>query len=99
MSDGKLIQPESQSLLNNAPGETLDKLRNKTKQPIQITWKNITITATPPKPKCKKNAPAPPSKEIIKGVSGTVMPGQFLAIVGASGMSRPPKSSTTFSLD
>ena len=58
--------------------------RNK-KKPIQVSWENITITAQPPKGKCKpKNALTEP-KEIIKGVSGTVMPGQFLAILGASG--------------
>ena len=52
---------------------------------MQITWENIRITAEPPKGKCKgKNALKEP-KEIIKGVSGTVMPGQFLAIIGASG--------------
>lgn len=39
----------------------------------------------PPKGRCKpKNALTEP-KEIIRGVSGTVMPGQFLAIIGASG--------------
>jgi len=39
----------------------------------------------PPKGKCKpKNALTQP-KDIIRGVSGTVMPGQFLAIIGASG--------------
>jgi len=39
----------------------------------------------PPKGRCKpKNALTEP-KEIIRGVSGTVKPGQFLAIIGASG--------------
>lgn len=39
----------------------------------------------PPKGRCKpKNALKEP-KEIIRNVSGTVMPGQFLAIIGASG--------------
>lgn len=39
----------------------------------------------PPKGRCKpKNALTEP-KEIIRGVSGTVLPGQFLAIIGASG--------------
>ena len=52
---------------------------------MQITWKNIEIKAIPPKGRCKpKNALKEP-KEIIRGVSGTVMPGQFLAIIGASG--------------
>jgi ABC-type multidrug transport system fused ATPase/permease subunit len=55
------------------------------KTPVQLTWENISITAQPPKGRCKpKNALTEP-KEIIRGVSGTVMPGQFLAIIGASG--------------
>ena len=50
-------------------------MNNRTKNPMQITWKDIRITAEPPKGKCKgKNALKEP-KEIIKGVSGTVMPG------------------------
>ena len=56
-----------------------------TERPVQISWDNITITAMPPKGRCKpKNALTEP-KEIIRGVSGTVKPGQFLAIIGASG--------------
>ena len=39
----------------------------------------------PPKGRCvPKNALKEP-KDIIRGVSGTVLPGQFLAIIGASG--------------
>lgn len=61
------------------------KSKNQTKNPIQISWENITITAQPPQGRCKpKNAITEP-KEIIRGVSGTVLPGQFLAIIGASG--------------
>jgi len=47
------------------------------KKPVQITWENITITAHPPKGGmcAKKNAQPAPPKEIIRGVSGTVMPG------------------------
>lgn len=60
-------------------------MNNRTKRPMQITWKDIVITAQPPSGKCKpKNAIKVP-KEIIRGVSGTVMPGQFVAIIGASG--------------
>lgn len=60
--------------------------KNVTKTPSQLTWENVTITAIPPKKRCGKgkNDPVVP-KEIIRGVSGTVKPGQFLAIIGASG--------------
>ena len=58
--------------------------RNK-KKPIQLSWENIVITAQPPKGKCKPKNSLTEPKEIIKCVSGTVMPGQFLAIIGASG--------------
>lgn len=35
---------------------------------------------------CKgKNYEAPKSRTILDNVSGTIMPGQFLAIIGASG--------------
>ena len=82
MQGNKLIEPEGQA---PAMGENIDTLRQKVKNPVQITWKNIVIRAMPPKGKCKpKNALTEP-KEIIRSVSGTVMPGQFLAIIGASG--------------
>lgn len=78
MDGGKQIEPE-------APGAKGDSLRQMVQNPIQLTWKNITIDALPPKGRCKpKNALTEP-KPIIRGVSGTVMPGQFLAIIGASG--------------
>jgi len=38
----------------------------------------------PVKKRCGKQGNMMP-KKIIDGVSGTVMPGQFLAIIGASG--------------
>jgi ABC-type multidrug transport system ATPase subunit len=76
----KLIQPEHHEV-----GQSLQTVSNRTKNPVQITWKNIVIRAMPPTGRCKpKNALKEP-KEIIRGVSGTVMPGQFLAIIGASG--------------
>jgi ABC-type glutathione transport system ATPase component len=78
---GPQIEPENQTGF----GEKIDTIRQKVKKPIQITWKNIRITAVPPKPKCKKNAEPAPPKEIIRDVSGTVKPGEFLAIIGASG--------------
>ena len=79
----------SQLIVDAPPTSKVDAsgtgMSNRTKNPMQISWSDIRITAEPPKGKCKgKNAPKE-SKEIIKGVSGTVMPGQFLAIIGASG--------------
>lgn len=65
---GKLISPNDHTKV----GQSIESLA---KNPIQLTWKNIVITAQPPKGRCKpKNALKEP-KEIIKGVSGTVMPG------------------------
>ena len=82
--NGELIQEPVKGA--QVIGEDLASIGKKTKKkPIQISWENIKITAIPPKGRCKpKNALTEP-KEIIKGVSGTVLPGQFLAIIGASG--------------
>ena len=70
-------------------GESLEQIGKKSKNNklIQLTWDNIKITALPPAGKCgkrAKNALKEP-KVIIDGVSGTVKPGQFVAIIGASG--------------
>lgn len=52
---------------------------------IQLSWENIHITAMPATGRCKGQGMLKDPKKIIDGVSGTVMPGQFLAIIGASG--------------
>ena len=70
-------------------GEDLQDLawKNKNNKLVQLTWENIEIVAHPPSGKCakrNKNALKEP-KVIIDGVSGTVKPGQFVAIIGASG--------------
>ena len=71
-------------LIDGKVTENLPPAR-KTNRPVQLSWEDITIRAMPPTGRCKpKNALTEP-KEIIRGVSGTVMPGQFLAIIGASG--------------
>jgi len=65
-------------------GENIDSM-NTTKSPIQISWQDIRITAMPPTGRCKARGALKEPKVIIDGVSGTVLPGQFLAIIGASG--------------
>jgi ABC-type protease/lipase transport system fused ATPase/permease subunit len=51
-----------------------------------LTFENIHISALPKKKRCGGKA-APPAnpKVILNDVSGTILPGQFLAIIGASG--------------
>lgn len=66
----------------------LEEIRKSAKQLIQLSWYDITIKATPPASKCCKSHNAnnlTKEKIIIDNVSGTVQPGQFLAIIGASG--------------
>jgi len=55
------------------------------KQHIQMSWLDITIKAVPPTGRCKPKGAITKTKIIIDCVSGTVCPGQFLAIIGASG--------------
>ena len=53
---------------------------------MKMSWENIVIKAIPKTKKCGKAiVPAPQPKTILDNVSGTVFPGQFLAIIGASG--------------
>ena len=58
-----------------------------TKKAMQLTWENIVIRTVPKVKKfCRgKDYKAPEAKTIIDGVSGTILPGQFLSIIGASG--------------
>lgn len=57
---------------------------NVTKNPIQLSWKDISISASIKEGKiCGEKKII--KKLIIDNVSGTVQPGQFLAIIGASG--------------
>ena len=86
MNNNKLITTSQGGKIEEENARVVSMSKNVTKTPSQISWENITITAHPPKKRCGKgkNAPSEP-KEIIRGVSGTVKPGQFLAIIGASG--------------
>lgn len=56
-----------------------------TRAKVQLTWKDIVITAPPKQGRCGKKIPGAVANEILRGVSGTVCPGQFLSIIGASG--------------
>jgi ABC-type protease/lipase transport system fused ATPase/permease subunit len=69
--------------LPNAGGNFLPALRKA--QPIQLTWVNITITAMPAVGRCKPQGALVEKRVIIENVSGNVIPGEFLAIIGASG--------------
>jgi len=62
-------------------------VRTKQDNPVQLTFKDIVITTVPATKKCGCCKIADPQKPkvIINGVSGTIMPGQFVAILGASG--------------
>ena len=55
-------------------GEGLEEIRKSAKQPLQLTWVDITIVTVPVVPKCGGGT-APPKKTIIDNVSGTVQPG------------------------
>ena len=61
------------------------KLAESNNTKIQLTWKNVTISSLP-RGRCGRQIPGANEKVIIDDVSGTVAPGQFLAIIGASGM-------------
>ena len=73
------------SALSNSAEDIKPKSRfgTSTKKKIQLSWENISISA-PPK---GKDRATQNDKIIINDVSGTVVPGQFLAILGASGNS------------
>lgn len=51
---------------------------------LQISWHDVKISAVP-KGRCCKGPDFSKKKEILKGISGSVLPGQFVSILGASG--------------
>lgn len=68
------------------------------KKKVQLTFKNVLIKTTPKVKKCckGKNYKIPESRTILNDVSGTIEPGQFLAIIGASGNKHINLSITSF---
>jgi len=58
-----------------------------TKKKMQLTFEKIFIKTVPKQRKCCKGSEEPAkSKVILNGVSGTILPGEFLSIIGASGI-------------
>jgi ABC-type multidrug transport system fused ATPase/permease subunit len=69
---------------NNNGGKIVFKAS--TKKKIQLTFEDVLIKTIPQKRRCgKRPAVEEQPKVILNNVSGTIMPGQFLAIIGASG--------------
>ena len=53
---------------------------------VALSWHNINIEALPDvRGCCAKKDPNAPRKQILNAISGCVLPGQFLSIIGASG--------------
>jgi ABC-type protease/lipase transport system fused ATPase/permease subunit len=82
--DGKLLPG------NLKPIGSKDKMNFQppTKKKIQLTFEDIVIKTIPQKRKCCQKGPVLPAKVILNNVSGTIQPGHFLAIIGASGKLR-----------
>lgn len=71
--------------LNECPVLSTDQRKIK----VQLTWKKITVWPTQPNAciTCTKDTSSPDenSRLILREVSGTVKPGQFLSIIGSTG--------------
>jgi ABC-type multidrug transport system ATPase subunit len=68
------------------PGDdVVDSAPRREKAQIQLNWVNISIKAMPAQGRCKGQGALLEERTIIDDVSGAVLPGQFLAIIGASG--------------
>ncbi len=56
------------------------------KQKIQLTFKNVQIRTTPRRRRFyDRSNEMPETKIILDNVNGTILPGQFVSIMGASG--------------
>jgi len=63
----------------------IDDAPRREKALMQLNWVNIVITAMPATGRCGAQGALLEKRVIIDDVSGAVLPGQFLAIIGASG--------------
>jgi ABC-type multidrug transport system ATPase subunit len=61
------------------------KFGETSKKKIQLTFENVVITTIPKAKKCGNKGPPPEPKVILDDLSGSILPGQFLSIIGASG--------------
>ena len=70
------------------PKTQITEAIDKASMPIKITWENIKYTINMPDPHSKRNkcgrAPIVPY-QILKGCTGSAMPGQVTYIMGSSG--------------
>lgn len=57
------------------------------KKRVQLTFSNLTVKTIPQRKKflCCQYGQYTKSKTILESVSGTIVPGQFVAILGSSG--------------
>ncbi len=61
-------------------------IKSESESKIQLTFKNVIVHTEVPRRKFySRNSEIPETKIILDDVSGTVLPGQFVAILGASG--------------
>lgn len=69
-------------------GKNKLSFKEPTKKKIQLSFENVLIQTVPQQRRfCNKNAKQEKPKVILNSVSGCIQPGQFLAIIGASGKS------------
>jgi len=66
-------------------GMDIEDAPRREKALMQLNWVNIVITAMPATGRCGAQGALLEKRVIIDDVSGAVLPGQFLAIIGASG--------------
>jgi ABC-type glutathione transport system ATPase component len=66
-------------------GQRQSTIKKSDRKSIQLSWENIVIKTVPLKKRCSKEFIGE-AKTILNDVSGSVLPGQFLSIIGASGI-------------
>ena len=70
------------------PKTQIEKGIKMAEMPCKVTWKGVNFTVVGPDPKQKKKACGGAltiKHDILKGVSGSAMPGQATYIMGSSG--------------